>query len=116
MTLRDIENLNDVGALFTSDGCRVATVVYEIRVMREFQQARGQQLDDADNYISGQVLASDPNDLSDLVGRVLILKLAKDDGRAWDCRLDANRQLRNADPRGLRPAAELLDPRGPREK
>ncbi len=107
MTLREIENLNSVGALFT-DGRQVARVAYEIRVMREFQQARRQQLDDADNYISGQVLASDPNDLSDLVGRGLILKLAEDDGRAWECRLDANRQLRNAGLRGLRPAAELL--------
>ncbi len=111
MTLREIENLRGVGALFT-DGHRVARVVYEIRVMREFQQARGQQLDDAENYISGQVLESDPNDLSDLVGRALILKLAEDDGRAWECRLDANHQLGNADPRGLRPAAELLKEEG----
>ncbi len=105
MTLRNIENPKGVGALFT-DGLRVATVVYEIRVMREFQQASGQQLDDAENYTSGQVLASDPNDLSDLVGRALILKLAEDDGRTWECCLDANHQLRNAGLRGLRPAAE----------
>ena len=104
MTLKEI-NPKGVGALFTG-GRRVARVVYEIRVMREFQQARGQQLDDAESYISGQVLASDPNDLSDLVGRALILKLAEDDGRTWECRLDANHQLQNADLRGLRRAAE----------
>jgi hypothetical protein len=111
MTLRNIENPKGVGALFT-DGRRVARVVYEIQVIREFQQARGQQLDDAENYISGQVLASDPDDLSDLVGRALILKLTEDDGRAWECRLGANHQLQNAGLRGLRPAAELLKEEG----
>lgn len=111
MTLRNIENPKGVGALFT-DGRRVAKVAYEIRVMREFQQAHGHQLDDAENYICGQVLESDPNDLSDLVGRALILKLAEDDGRIWECRLDSNHQLRNAGRRGLRPAAELLKEEG----
>jgi uncharacterized protein YaeQ len=107
MTLREIENLMGVGALFT-DGRRVATIVYEIRVLREFQQARGQQLDDAENYIIGDVLKSDPNDLSHLVDRALILKLTEDDGRAWECRLAADHQLRNTGLRGLRAAAELL--------
>ena len=107
MTLREIQNLKGAGVLF-ANGRPVATVVYEIRVMREFQQARRQQLDDAKDYISGQVWASDPEDLSDLIGRALILELAKADGRAWECRLDANRQLRNAGRRGLQPAADLL--------
>lgn len=108
MTLREIVNLKGAGALF-ADGRRVARVVYEIRVMREFQQARGQQLDDAENYITGQVLASNPEDLSDLVGCALVLKLAEDDGRAWECRLGADHQLQNAGLRGLRPATELLN-------
>jgi hypothetical protein len=111
MTLREIEKLKGVGALF-ADSRRVATVVYEIQVMRDIQQARGQQLDDADNYINGQVLERDPDDLSDLFGRALILKLAEDDGRTWECRLGANHQLRNAGIRGLRPAAELLKEEG----
>jgi hypothetical protein len=109
--LRNIENPKGAGTLF-AESRRVATVVYEIRVMREFRQASGQQVDDAENYISGEVLASNPEDLSGFVGRVLILKLAEDDGRAWECHLEPNRQLRNPGLRGLWPAAELLKEEG----
>ncbi len=107
MTLREISNLTGVGTLL-ADGRRMATVVYEIRIMREFQQARGQQLDDAEDYIVGQVLTSDPKDLSGLMGRALILKLAEHDGRAWKCRLGADDQLQSADVQGLRSARELI--------